>query len=264
MQKLTAQAIYLSHGGGPLPLLGDAAHNQLVQVLADLGQAIKKPKAVILVSAHWEAAEFRITAQPKPDLLYDYYGFPEESYNITYPAPGLPALGRDIHAALTYSNLPGVLDNKRGFDHGMFVPMKIMFPAADIPCVQISLHHSLDASYHIQLGKALKTLLTGETLLIGSGFSFHNMRAFFNENTGIQENVQFEAWLQQTCGDKSLPENQREQLLSDWSFAPGAKFCHPREEHLLPLHVCYGAIGKAYRQAHQVHVLNKKASVFVW
>ncbi|MDX1803486.1 MAG: class III extradiol ring-cleavage dioxygenase [Alcanivorax sp.] len=245
-----APIAYLTHGGGPLPLLGDPGHQQLVASLQSLAAALPRPKAIILVSAHWEAEQATVTGAAQPELIYDYYGFPEAAYQLRYPAPGDPALAQSLVERLQAAGLAAGIDTRRGFDHGMFVPLSLMFAQASVPVVQLSLLHSLDPAAHLAMGRALAPLLEGPTgqqvMLIGSGSSFHNMQVLMGRG-GPQAgpaNLAFEQWLQDTCCDPALAIDEREQRLTDWQQAPHARFCHPREEHLLPLLVCAGAAGR--------------------
>ncbi|MBM7456643.1 aromatic ring-opening dioxygenase catalytic subunit (LigB family) [Oceanisphaera litoralis] len=258
--------LYISHGGGPMPLLGDPDHSELVSTLTELAGTLRKPSAILVISAHWEESVPTITSGAKPPLIYDYYGFPPESYEITYPCPGEPALARQIQQALEQAGLPARLDAQRGFDHGHFVPLKLMYPQADIPCVQLSLVNNMDAETHLAIGRALQTLKHDRLLVIGSGFSFHNMRAFFGPNTpDIQAgNQAFEDWLEQTCSSTEISETERGRRLAQWEQAPHARFCHPREEHLLPLHVCYGLAEQPCDTHISATVLRKKAGFFYW
>ena len=265
--------LFLSHGGGAMPLLGDPGHRDMVSCLQSIAQSIAKPSAILVVSAHWEAAVPTITSAAQPELIYDYYGFPEESYSIQYPCPGLPQLAAKVHNSLQQAGIDSVQDPQRGLDHGVFVPLKIMYPDADIPCVQLSLLDNLNPEQHIKLGQALQSLngllddaLNDSLLVIGSGFSFHNMKAFFTPDTAQtrQMNVEFDDWLRETCASESLTETERSQRLIDWTQAPSARYCHPREEHLLPLHVCYGLAGRACSQTFELSILNKQSSMMLW
>ncbi|WP_317932219.1 class III extradiol ring-cleavage dioxygenase [Halioxenophilus sp. WMMB6] len=258
--------LFLSHGGGPLPLLGDPGHREMVTTLKQIAGELSKPKAILLISAHWEATLPTITASPKPGLIYDYYGFPEESYHIQYPSPGEPQLAGKILQALRKSGIAAQMDDQRGFDHGMFVPLTILYPQADIPCVQLSLVNSMSAEQHLQIGRALRSLQHEGLLVIGSGFSFHNLPAFFSaaDASSTNKNLQFEAWLIETCSAPQLSEEQRYQRLLEWHKAPYARYCHPREEHLLPLHVCYGLNSRAADQQFHPTILGKKSSFFLW
>ena len=259
-------ALYISHGGGPLPLLGDPGHKEMVGVLEHLAEILEKPSAIIVISAHWEAGTPVITAGENPPLIYDYYGFPKESYEIQYPAPGAPVLAKKIFDVLKSNGIEATLDEARGFDHGLFVPLKIMYPAADIPCIQLSLIDTLDPEQHIQLGKALSGLLNGNILVLGSGFSFHNLKAFFSASSTVEQSMNelFEQWLIDTCTSRGMNESEREQRLVNWEKASAARYCHPREEHLLPLHVCYGFARSPAKQVFTFNIMGKKASVYLW
>lgn len=261
-----APVFYLSHGGGPLPLLGDQNHKEMVDLLLSITPSLGQPKAIVVISAHWEESVVSITSGESPDLIYDYYGFPPESYEIQYPAPGKPELAHRLHSLFQRAGIQSTLNDHRGFDHGLFVPLKIMYPKANIPCIQISLSSSLKAEEHIEIGKALKELRKENILFIGSGFSFHNMRAFFSPMTPetITMNHEFVDWLTDTCSNEQFTECEREQRLIYWEKAPSARYCHPREEHLLPLHVCYGIAGSVVKKAFTLEILNKKTSAYLW
>jgi aromatic ring-opening dioxygenase catalytic subunit (LigB family) len=258
--------LYLSHGGGPRPVLGAEDHQEMVDCLHDIAGQIDKPDAIIVISAHWEEGTARITAGANPQLIYDYYGFPPESYEIQYPNPGEPALAAKIESVLETQGIAAELDAQRGFDHGMFIPLKIMYPDADTPCVQISMLSSLDPQQHIALGEALRGLNCENLLIIGSGFSFHNMRAFYSDATAEIDamNLAFEDWLVETCRDSSISEDERSDRLLKWAEAPAARFCHPREEHLLPLHVCYGAAGRYCDEVFRLKILGRMSSMYLW
>lgn len=250
-----------------MPLLGDASHQQMIACLHNIATTINKPAAIVVVSAHWETAVPTITAGANPALIYDYYGFPEESYAIQYPCAGAPDLARNIQVLLNSAGIKSKLDDQRSFDHGLFVPLKIMYPDADIPCVQLSLVKSLNPAAHIAIGQALQSLNRDNILVIGSGFSFHNMKAFFQTAETADSkrlNHAFEDWLLKTCGDIDYPEAERQQLLINWADAPAARFCHPREEHLLPLHVCYGLAQSPCTASFELEILNKRVSMYLW
>lgn len=265
MSKAT-DVLFVSHGGGPMPLLGDPGHQDMVDRLTELAADLRKPSAILVISAHWEEAIPTITSGTTPSLIYDYYGFPSEAYKIEYPCPGEPVLAQQVAQALDQAGIQARLDNQRGLDHGAFVPLKLMYPEAKIPCIQLSLVNTLDASTHLAIGRALQALDYDNLLVLGSGFSFHNMRAFFAAQTPeIQaRNLAFEDWLEQTCGDSSLSEPERAKPLADWEQAPHARFCHPREEHLLPLHVCYGLANKASDRHIAATILGKQSGMFYW
>jgi 4,5-DOPA dioxygenase extradiol len=258
--------LYLSHGGGPLPLLGDKGHQNLINFIREVTPTLGMPSAILVISAHWEADQPTITSGPFPSLIYDYYGFPKESYEITYPAPGSPELANQIFNLLVNAGIDAKLDPQHGFDHGLFVPLKLMYPNATIPCVQLSLVNSLQAEEHIQIGRALADLRNENVLIIGSGFSFHNIKEIFAPSTAETQamNKAFEQWLTDTCSSNQYSEDEREQRLVNWGGATGARYCHPREEHLLPLHVCYGVARSAAKQVFEMEIMGKMASAYLW
>lgn len=260
--------LYLPHGGGPMPLLGDPAHAGMVDFWKQMAKQFPKPDAIVMISAHWEADVVSITASEAPELIYDYYNFPPETYEYQYPSPGHPELAKQMAEMLAASNIPVKLAAERGYDHGMFVPMMLMYPEADIPCVQLSLLSSMNAQQHIDMGKALADLRQQNILIIGSGMSFHSFPAMRRGNADDQRQSQaFDRWLVETCCSESLSTEQREQRLSNWESAPSARFCHPREEHLLPLHVCFGMAANSGLKAQHVYSEQWKGlsvSAFLW
>jgi|TARA_B110000211_G_scaffold221666_1_gene269555 4,5-DOPA dioxygenase extradiol len=258
--------MFISHGGGPMPLLEDKNHTQMIDTLKRMKNKIAKPSAILVISAHWETQVATITSGAAPPLIYDYNGFPKETYQIKYPSPGQPELANKIYESLIQAGIEAEQNDQRGYDHGMFVPLTLMYPDADIPCVQLSLVNSLDSITHLAIGEALQALEWDNLLVIGSGFSFHNMRAFFDSSADENnlKNKGFEQWLISVMSDKNLSEQQRTQHLAQWNRAPHARFCHPREEHLLPLHVCYGMAGRASDEIFEVTVMNKQASMYLW
>lgn len=260
-----AQIVYFSHGGGPLPLLGDIGHKAMVKFMQQLPSQLKKPEAILVISAHWEEPVATVLGSPAPAMFYDYYGFPDEAYQIKYPAPGNLDLAKKITELLNRNSIKTQIDTQRGFDHGLFIPLKLMYPDADIPALQLSLLQNLDASAHIQLGQALRKLMTVNILVIGSGFSFHNMSAFSwrSKNNPDPANDQFQDWLIEVC-TKPRSQSEREQNLIKWQKAPSARYCHPREEHLLPLHVCAGITKKAATTIFDDYILGKRAVAFLW
>ncbi|HCY88002.1 MAG TPA: dioxygenase [Desulfobacteraceae bacterium] len=267
---MTATILYIPHGGGPLPLINapdHPGHAAMVRFLKDAGQTLPRPDAVLVISAHWERDIPVITSGPSPELIYDYYGFPEAAYTIQYPAQGAPDLASKIHNHLSDAGIKTKLDGNRGFDHGVFIPLKLMYPKADIPCVQMSLTADLDPGAHLKAGRALQPLACENILILGSGFSFHNMGAFnlSGQATKDPENQAFQDWLAKTLSDPDLSPQDREDLLLRWEYAPNARYCHPREEHLLPLHVCAAAAGFAKAKVtFKNHVIGKLAQAFCW
>jgi len=238
--------LYIPHGAGPLPLLGDKNHESLIAFLKGLTQSIRVPSAILIVSAHWEASQATITSGSQPKLIYDYSGFPPRAYDIQYPAVGHSRLAQEIFRLIEKDGIQVRLDEKRGFDHGMYVPLKLMYPEAQIPCLQLSLLRNFLPAEHIELGKSLASLRRKNVLIVGSGLSFHNLGLFFRpEMDSHKKSIEFDHWLVDTCTNATLSISEREDRLVAWEKAPYARHCHPREEHLLPLHICFGAASVA-------------------
>jgi len=232
---------FISHGGGPWPYMPEMSGmmRQLAQSLQDIPAQIGVlPKAILMVSAHWEERDsYAVMASPKPSMVYDYGGFPAHTYQVVYPAPGSPELAHQVHDLIVASGLPAKLDDQRGFDHGAFTPLVVMYPQANVPVVQLSLRSHLQPQEHLALGRALAPLRDEGVLIVGSGLSYHNLRHF--GPAGREPSQAFDAWLQHTLVASSPA--QRTALLCQWASAPGARQSHPREDHLIPLMVAVGA-----------------------
>ena len=230
---------FVSHGGGPWPFMeGDyrQAHAKLEASLRALPATLpERPRAILMISAHWEESAFTVMNSPAPGMLYDYGGFPPHTYEVVYPAPGDPALAERVVALIQAAGLPAARDAQRGFDHGAFCTLVPMYPDADVPVVQLSLRRGLDPAEHLALGRALAPLRDEGVLILGSGFSFHNLRLY--GPAGRAPSAAFDAWLQAIL---PAPEGRAERLQA-WAQAPAARLAHPREEHLLPLMVAAGA-----------------------
>jgi 4,5-DOPA dioxygenase extradiol len=261
----TAQIVYFSHGGGPLPILGDPGHKAMVNFMTDLPSKLTKPDAILVISAHWEESAATLMGAQSPAMFYDYYGFPDKAYEITYLAPGSPELANRIAGILKKNKIATGIDPQRGFDHGLFIPLKLMYPKANIPCLQLSLLHNLNPAAHIALGKALRELMKENILVIGSGFSFHNMRAFSWQGGGAPDaaNDAFQNWLIEVCAGP-ISQSEREKRMIEWEKAPSARYCHPREEHLLPLHVCLAMADRPAKLIFDDQILGKRAVAFLW
>lgn len=236
--------LFVPHGGGPWPFVktpfGDEAE---LDALATYTSALAasapvRPRSVLVVSAHWEETVPTVMTSERPPLLFDYYGFPDEAYRLTWPASGAPALAARVRELLGGAGFPTAEDPERGFDHGTFVPLKLAFPEADIPTTQLSLKAGLDPAEHLAMGRALAPLRDEGVLIVGSGMSYHNMRGF--GPAWREPSATFDAWLQETV---QLDAAARDDRLAGWERAPAARLAHPREEHLLPLMVIAGAAG---------------------
>jgi len=260
-----APILYFPHGGGPLPLLGDEGHAAMVCFLQDITPQLGTPETILVISAHWEELNPMATTGKQPAMIYDYAGFPPESYQITYPAPGNPDFAERIVNRIKTSGQTAWRHSQRGFDHGLYVPLKIMFPLAEIPCVQLSLMGNLDAESHLNLGKTLSAIRQENIVVLGSGFSFHYMRALLSPNDSGTDprNDGFQAWLIETCAT-DMAESKRQLRLKEWDTTPAARYCHPREEHLLPLHVCYGMAQSKAEKVFDDKVMGKRSVAFLW
>jgi len=236
-------AIFLPHGGGPCFFMdwtwGPAdTWDSTKQFLEGLAATLPEPpKAIVVVSGHWEEAAFTASAAPRPQLIFDYSGFPEHTYRLTWPAPGDPGLARRAAELLAGAGLPAAVSPTRGFDHGVFVPLKVVLPQAEIPVVTLSLAASLDPALHLAAGRALAPLRDEGVLIVASGMSFHNLRGYFRADTAERARA-FDHWLTRAV---ESPAAERDALLTAWRDAPFAAYCHPREEHLIPLMVAAGA-----------------------
>ena len=235
--------VFLSHGGGPWPYIESMKghYAKTERELRRLPERLPaKPQAVLVISGHWEAAEFTLATARHPAMVYDYAGFPAHAYQINYPAPGAPALAERVAALLEQAGIVVRHDQHRGFDHGTFVPLGLMFPDADVPVLMLSLKSSYDAQEHIRVGRALQALRGEGVLILGSGLTYHNMRGFGrDESTSIA--VAFERYLSEAIGQSD--SRARDDMLLNWQAAPGARLAHPQEDHLLPLMVVAGAAG---------------------
>lgn len=252
--------VFLPHGGGPWPWIREMHDDNLATYLAAIPRLPKTtPKALLVISAHWEERVPTVMTAQKPPMFYDYYGFPAQTYELTWPAPGNPELAARVRTLLDHAGIETGSDEQRGFDHGTFVPLKLAYPDAQVPTVQLSLQAGLDPARHLAIGRALAPLRDEGVFIIGSGMSYHNMRGFRDPGASALA-TEFDTWLRAAA--TSEPD-VRDRELTAWAKAPAARDAHPREEHLLPLMVIAGAAGDdrgitAYNNA----VLGKAVSAF--
>jgi aromatic ring-opening dioxygenase catalytic subunit (LigB family) len=242
-QPKITPTLFIPHGGGPCFFMDwnpPDTWKKMGAWLASLPGTIGvTPRAVVAISGHWESGEFAVTGSAHPPLIYDYQGFPPHTYQLRYDAPGAPELGQQIVELLGGAGFAALVDSGRGFDHGVFIPFKVIYPKADIPVVQLSLKSGLDPQAHLEVGRFLQPLRKQGVLIVGSGMSYHNLRGF-GEQVGPASD-EFDQWL---TGAVCAPEAKvRNQKLERWQTAPRARLAHPREEHLLPLMVAAGAAG---------------------
>lgn len=233
--------MFISHGGGPWPWIkeqmpGDFGplEDSLQAIPAELGVT---PRAILAVSGHWEAPEFTVQTHARPPMLYDYGGFPEFTYHLDYPAPGSPEVAARVGDLLTAAGLPVQTDDQRGFDHGVFAPLFVAYPNADVPILQLSIKSGYDPATHLAAGRALAPLRDEGVLIVGSGLSFHNLRAF--GAAGARASAEFDRWLTPMLVDDVGAARSRRLL--EWDRAPSARASHPSEDHLIPLMVAVGA-----------------------
>ncbi len=237
--------VFVPHGGGPWPFVEMGFPREDIERLARYLRSVRsvpphRPRALLVVSAHWEEPVPTVMTSDNPPMLYDYYGFPPESYEITWPAPGAPHLASRVQELLNDAGVANAADPVRGYDHGTFIPLKLTYPEADLPAIQLSLKSGLDPAEHIALGRALMPLRDEDVFIIGSGMTFHNLRAFRDPRAAPVAET-FDAWLQETM---TLNPDARNERLTHWATAPAARAAHPREEHLIPLMVASGAAGE--------------------
>ena len=243
MSETTADAtlptLFIPHGGGPCFFMDWSPANTWDRMAAWLKTLVSsmevKPKAILVISGHWEESVFTVGSSPKPPLIYDYSGFPPHTYQLRFDAPGSPDLAHRVRELLEGAGIPSGEDTQRGYDHGVFIPLKVALPDADIPVVQLSLKHNLDPEQHLAAGRALKPLRDEGVLILGSGMSWHNMQGFNPRYTATSE--VFDAWLSEAIVDPA----KRDEALNHWTAAPHARVAHPREEHFAPLFVAAGA-----------------------
>jgi len=255
---------FINHGGGPCFFLEPgpmrSAWRELEDYLRGFAEALtERPRAILVISGHWEAAQPTVNSGATPPLLYDYDGFPDHTYRLQWPAPGSPLLAAEVRERLATAGIASASDDHRGWDHGVFVPFKVMCPQAEIPVVQLSLQQGLDPATHIAIGRALTSLRQDGVLIIASGQTYHNMRGFGGGAALDPAAESFDAWLREAMVDPS----RRDEALVAWEQAPGARAAQPHEDHLLPLMVAAGAAsGEPGEIVFHGHVLGKPISGF--
>jgi aromatic ring-opening dioxygenase catalytic subunit (LigB family) len=254
-------SIYIPHGGGPCFFMdpsepdrpySDPIWHPMQAYLAQLMERLpERPRAMLIVSGHWEEPVFTVHKGDQPSLLFDYYGFPPHTYQLRWDAPGEPAVAARVAELLSQAGFPVAEESERGWDHGVFIPMKVARPQADIPVVQLSLREDLDPAAHIAAGRALEPLRDEGVVIIGSGMSFHNMRV--RDSEARTPSLLWDGALTEAVTEAD--RDHRAARMAAWDLLPEARFAHPREEHLLPLMVALGAGGDdAATVDHHSHV----------
>ncbi|WP_122501107.1 DODA-type extradiol aromatic ring-opening family dioxygenase [Pseudomonas viridiflava] len=237
-------SLFISHGSPMLALQPGESGPALARLAAEM----PRPRAIVMVSAHWESHELLVNGNPQPETWHDFGGFAAELFAVQYPAPGLPDLTREVVELLAASDLPARIDSRRPFDHGVWVPLSLMYPQADIPVVQISLPSRQGPELQTRVGKALAGLRADGVLIIGSGSITHNL----GELNWNGDSARVEPWAQAFRDwmiDK-LARDDESALHQYRSLAPHAVRAHPSDEHLLPLYFARGA-GDEFSIAHQ-------------
>lgn len=231
---------FISHGGGPWPWMDRdfrRQYDRLEASLAAIARAVgDKPRAVLVISGHWEEDRATVQSAAAPGMIYDYSGFPPHTYAIKYAAPGSPALAARVKQLLEGAGIDAALDEQRGYDHGTYTPLVAMYPEADVPVVQLSLKRGYDPAEHLAIGRALAPLRDAGVLIVGSGLSWHNLR-MFGPAARVPSQA-FDAWLD---GALAAAPEERTRALESWEGAPSARLAHPQEDHFVPLLVAVGA-----------------------
>ncbi|MEO7774120.1 MAG: class III extradiol ring-cleavage dioxygenase [Steroidobacteraceae bacterium] len=235
--------LFISHGGGPWPYVEElrAMYPQTERELRGLAQRLPSaPKAVLTISGHWEAPKFSVATGARPTMEYDYFGFPPNTYHVRYDAPGDPGLAREVLGHLREAGIDALPDQRKGFDHGVFVPLGLIYPDANVPVTMVSIRSDYSPAEHLALGRALAPLREQGVLIIASGLTYHNMQGFRQDSsTAVAES--FTGYLNAAMAQEPATRMQR---LIDWESAPCARLAHPREDHLVPLFVAVGAAGE--------------------
>ena len=232
--------LFISHGSPMLAIEPSPAR----EFLSAFGKTLAKPDAIVIASAHFETEIPAVVTDAKPDMIYDFGGFPDALYQIVYPAPGQPDVAMKVaHLVHDAGFQIGVISN-RGFDHGTWVPLSLMFPDANIPVVQLAIQPHLGTAHHVALGRALTSLKEQNVLVIGSGSATHNLREFYTHRhmkagEAPEWVIQFDDWVR-----ARVTEGNIEKLVNYRTLAPHAVRNHPTEEHFVPLHVAVGAAGE--------------------
>jgi 4,5-DOPA dioxygenase extradiol len=231
-------ALFLSHGAPTMPLEAGETGDAWRQ----LGAQLPKPSAILVISAHWETPVPTVSLAVKPEIIHDFYGFPEALYKLRYPAPGAPEMAQAVALCLQQANIPVQLDDTQGLDHGAWVPLSFLFPQADIPVAQLSLQPHKDPSWHVAIGRAIRPLREQGVLIVCSGAITHNLRAVFRHPQGEPVPswvTEFRDWTASRIAAGDL-----QALIEYRDRAPHAVQNHPTDEHLLPLFVALGAANK--------------------
>ena len=240
---MSLPTLFLSHGSPMLPLTDAPARDFLIE----LGHSLKRPKAILAISAHWETEHPEVSAVAQNETIHDFYGFPRALYEMRYPAPGSPELAHDVATRLQAAGFETTIDGRRGLDHGAWVPLLLMYPQADIPVLQLSIQTEQGPKHHLDIGRAIAALRDDDVLIIGSGSFTHNLDEFRRSRPGVNDPSPpwvdaFADWVHDKVSAGHIDE-----LLDYRRLAPYARNNHPTEEHFLPLFAALGAAGEGAR-----------------
>lgn len=246
----TFPPLFLSHGA-PNMALHDTPVRSFMRAA---GAAYPRPDAIVSVSAHFETRDTAVVADPNPEMIYDFRGFEPELYEMNYPAPGAPGLAAEVADLIAAEGLAVVRVDKRGYDHGTWVPLSLVWPDADIPVVQVSIDPDQDPEFHYRLGKALSSLPQRNIAVIGTGNITHNLQALFQKGSDAELDANIRDWVAQFLAwfDSQLESGNPDKVLNYREDAPFAAENHPTDEHLLPIFVAMGAAGEDYT-ARKIH-----------
>jgi 4,5-DOPA dioxygenase extradiol len=238
-------AVFVSHGAPTLAV----EQNETVEFLKRLGEELARPEAILCVSAHWNTEAPAVSAAERPETIHDFGGFPQELYRMRYPVPGAPGLAGRVRQLLGEASLPCEVSPTRGLDHGAWVPLKLIYPGADVPVAQLSVQPLLGAEHHLRLGRALAPLRREGVLILATGSATHNLSRIGRGDAPPEWAKEFDEWLFRKISDGALAE-----LLDYRRLAPHAALAHPTDEHLLPLFVALGAgAGEASAHGRNLH-----------
>ena len=233
--------LFVSHGGPTIVIEDTPARD----FLKSLGERFERPRAIVIASAHYETSGPQVVRDPHPGMIYDFGGFPQELYEMVYPAPGDPGLAAEVGEKLTAAGFQPTFADRRGYDHGTWTPLILAYPEADIPVVQVSVDPRQNPTYHYRLGQALSSLRDEGVLVVGSGHITHNLRAFFMRGRDPELDRNIAGWVDAftTWMNDKLSAGDRDALLDYRNQAPFVRENHPTDEHLMPIFFAYGAAG---------------------
>ncbi|KAG4410677.1 hypothetical protein IFR04_016188 [Cadophora malorum] len=248
MTEILAPAVFFTHGAGPLPALDEPENAPIGAFLRSFEPQFDGVKGIVIFSAHWSNEEVNISSGASPELYFDYHGFPPAAFEFRYPAPGNPSLAAEVKDLLAAAGIPSTLNSTRGWDHGVFIPLLLSRPKADIPVVQVSIKNNKVAADHIAIGAAIQSLRKKGIAIVGSGASFHNMEAAVGAmragKSMERSSIEFEKAVRNAC---CSPKVERNEKLARWDEFPDARFAYPddgSEDHFMPLCVASGAGGE--------------------